>query len=124
MVGMLDFVDPRDSVLIDVRPWGSFRQYTHDERTTVKLIEVTAGGRLSLQRHVHRDELWIVLEGELRVQVGDRTTSARPGAEFFIPRGTLHRVEGGARGGRFLEICFGIFDEDDIERLEDAYGRT
>lgn len=122
-MGITDIVDPRDSVVVDVRPWGVFRQYTHDERTTVKLIEVAAGGRLSLQRHVHRDELWVVLEGELQVQVGDRMVLSRPGAEFFIPRGMLHRVEAGARGGRFLEICFGVFDEDDIERLDDAYGR-
>jgi len=116
--------DPRPSVVVDHRPWGQFRRYTCDEPSTVKLITVEAGQPLSLQRHANRDELWIVLDEGLVVQVGDEIRSATAGDEFFIPRGVVHRVTGGDRRGRFVEICFGDFDEDDIERLEDRYGRA
>lgn len=116
--------DPRPDVVVDHRPWGQFRRYTCDEASTVKLITVDAGQPLSLQRHEHRDELWIVLDAGLVVQVGDDVHETVEGDEFFIPRGTVHRVTGGRTRGRFVEICFGDFDEDDIERLEDRYGRA
>ena len=116
--------DPRPSVVVDHRPWGQFRRYTCDETSTVKLITVEAGQPLSLQRHANRDELWVVLDEGLVVQVGDEIRTATAGDEFFIPRGVVHRVTGGDRRGRFVEICFGDFDEDDIERLEDRYGRS
>ena len=116
--------DPRPAVVVDHRPWGNFRRYTCDEPSTVKLITVDAGQPLSLQRHTHRDELWIVLDPGLLVQIGDATYETVAGDEFFIPRGTVHRVTGGAVAGRFVEICFGTFDEDDIERLADEFGRA
>jgi mannose-6-phosphate isomerase len=115
--------DPRTAIVEDERPWGRFRRYTLDEPTTVKLITVEAGQQLSLQRHRHRDELWVVLDDGLRVQVGDETCVAAAGEEFFIPRDTVHRLSGGERPARLLEVAFGAFDEDDIERLEDRYGR-
>jgi mannose-6-phosphate isomerase len=116
--------DRRDDVLVDHRPWGSFRQYTCDEPTTVKLIHVEAGQSLSLQRHQDRDELWVVLHAGLVVEVDGERHVAAAGDEFFIPRGTVHRVCAEARGGRFLEVAFGRFDEADIERLDDRYGRA
>jgi mannose-6-phosphate isomerase len=119
----LPLEDPRAGIVEDERPWGRFRRYTLDEPTTVKLITVEAGQELSLQRHQHRDELWVVLDAGLRVRVGDRTYVAAAGEEYFIPRGTVHRVSGGDRTARFLEVAYGSFDEDDIERLEDRYGR-
>jgi mannose-6-phosphate isomerase len=115
--------DPRARVVEDRRPWGRFRRYTHGEETTVKLITVEAGQSLSLQRHEHRDELWVVLDPGLRVRIGDEVIDAAVGDEFFIPRGTLHRVAGGERTARLLEVAFGRFEESDIERLEDRYGR-
>lgn len=115
--------DPRREVIEDRRPWGRFRQYTRDEPSTVKLITVSAGQTLSLQRHAHRDELWIVLDGGLRITVGTDEVEAAAGDEFWIPRGTVHRVGAGATTGRFVEVAFGAFDESDIERLEDRYGR-
>jgi mannose-6-phosphate isomerase len=116
--------EPRQGALVDHRPWGRFHQYTQNETTTVKLIVVEAGKQLSLQRHAHRDELWVVLDDGLEVRIGDEWIAASAGDEFLIPRGTLHRVGApGSTGGRFLEICFGTFDEADIERIEDAYGR-
>jgi mannose-6-phosphate isomerase len=111
-------------VVEDERPWGRFRQYTRNQTTTVKMICVRGGEALSLQRHQHRDELWIVLDDGLIVEVGDEVHEACTGDEFFVRRGVKHRVSATTRSGRFLEIAFGDFDEDDIERLDDRYGRN
>jgi mannose-6-phosphate isomerase len=116
--------DPRDRIVEDRRPWGRFRRYAHGEPTTVKLITVEAGQQLSLQRHEHRDELWVVLDPGLQVRIGDELHEAGPGDEHYIPRGTTHRAaDAGPAAARFLEVAFGHFDEGDIERLEDRYGR-
>ncbi|HSF26381.1 MAG TPA: phosphomannose isomerase type II C-terminal cupin domain [Actinomycetes bacterium] len=116
--------DPREAIVVDERPWGRFEQLTHNEPTTVKIITVEAGHRLSLQRHRYRDELWTILDGPVLVEVGARAWEAEPGEKIWVPRGTTHRVAavGGVRG-RFLEIAFGEFDEGDIERLADDYAR-
>lgn len=110
--------------LVDRRPWGSFRQYTANEASTVKIIEVEPHAALSLQRHRERDEFWVVLDDGLFVEIDGTSVRASAGDEFFVPRGAAHRVCGGPTPARFLEICFGHFDEDDIERLDDRYGRT
>lgn len=108
---------------VDERPWGRFTQFTHDEISTVKIITVSSGEALSLQKHRERDEFWHVLSGEGFVTVGETELPAGTGDEFFIPRGTLHRIRGGSQPISVLEIAFGHFDENDIQRLEDKYGR-
>jgi mannose-1-phosphate guanylyltransferase/mannose-1-phosphate guanylyltransferase/mannose-6-phosphate isomerase len=108
----------------DERPWGAFEQFTQGDISTVKIITVRAGEALSLQRHHMRDEFWKVLSGNGTVTVGEATVTAGPGDEFFIPAGTIHRVQSGETDCTFLEIAFGRFDESDIERLEDKYGRS
>jgi mannose-1-phosphate guanylyltransferase/mannose-1-phosphate guanylyltransferase/mannose-6-phosphate isomerase len=108
----------------DVRPWGQFERFTLNEQTTVKIITVNAGEEFSLQTHEDRDEFWRVLSGYGVVTVGDKQHDASPGDEFFITRGDKHRAQGGEEGLVFLEIAFGVFDEDDIKRLEDKYGRA
>lgn len=109
----------------DLRPWGSFERYSLNEVSTVKIIRVHPGQQLSLQRHACRDELWVVLDAGLEVRIGDHVERPLVGSEFFIPRGTVHRLAClGERSARLLEIAFGDFDENDIERLEDAYDRT
>lgn len=90
----------------------------------MKIITVAPGGVLSLQRHEHRDEVWHVLDDGLRVQIDDQVTDAAVGDEFLIRRGQTHRLSSLGPGGRVLEVAFGIFDEDDIERLDDDYGRA
>ena len=105
------------------RPWGNFERFTLNEKTTVKIIAVHAGEAFSLQTHEHRDEFWHILKGSGTVCVGDKSTEAKEGDEFFTPRNTEHRMEGGPEGISFLEIAFGDFDENDITRLEDRYGR-
>ena len=105
------------------RPWGNFERFTLNEKTTVKIVTVNAGGSISLQTHEHRDEFWRVLKGSGVVRVGENSNQASVGDVFFNPRQSKHRVEGGPEGLTFLEIAFGDFDEKDITRLEDRYGR-
>jgi mannose-6-phosphate isomerase len=112
-----------DVFVVD-RPWGRFQQFTHNEPVTVKTITVDPGQRLSLQRHGVRSELWQVLDGPLDITVDDRHWSAASGELVWVARGAVHRIgNSGAEPGRILEIAFGHFDEDDIERLEDDYAR-
>ncbi len=120
---MPDPTTPLARIYEEHRPWGAFRQFAHNEICTVKIITVAAGGVLSLQRHRGRDELWVVLDAGLQVEVGDVTAQPAPGEEFFIPRETVHRLSSVGPEGRVLEVSFGVFDENDIERLQDVYER-
>ena len=116
--------DPRSRIYEEMRPWGGFRRYTHNEVSTVKVITVKPGEVLSLQYHHHRDELWVALDHGLRVTLDDRVWEPAPYEEIFIPHGARHRIAGtGSQPSRWLEISFGEFDENDIVRLEDQYGR-
>ncbi|HVB20088.1 MAG TPA: phosphomannose isomerase type II C-terminal cupin domain [Candidatus Paceibacterota bacterium] len=108
----------------EIRPWGNFERFTLNEKTTVKIITVNDGQAISLQTHEHRDEFWRVLKGSGIIRIGDTEHRAQEGETFFCPRGSEHRVTGGVGGTAFLEIAFGDFDEGDIHRLEDRYGRT
>lgn len=114
---------PPEKIRVD-RPWGNFVQFTHNEPTSVKIITVNPGESLSLQTHEKRDEFWRILSGNGHVTVGDAEFPAQPGAEFCVLRTTQHRVRGGDETLVFLEIAFGDFDEHDIVRLSDAYGRA
>jgi mannose-6-phosphate isomerase len=117
--------DPRERIYEEARPWGAFRQYTHNEVSTVKIITVGPGEVLSLQRHRKRDELWVALTEGLEVTLGERVFRPQLFQEMFVPRETKHRMAGvGDAPARWLEVSFGVFEEDDIERFDDAYGRT
>jgi mannose-6-phosphate isomerase len=113
------------SVRVD-KPWGSFERYTHNLASTVKIITVAPGGTLSSQYHHKRDELWVVLDPGARVELGGVVVDPDVGEELFIPRGTVHRLSaaGGDEPVRILEVSFGEFEEGDIVRLDDAYGRA
>ncbi len=108
----------------EIRPWGNFERFTLNEQTTVKIVTVKAGEAISLQTHEHRDEFWRVLKGSGTITINGKDSTAHEGDEFFSPRHAEHRVEGGPDGLSFLEIAFGNFDEGDIHRLEDKYGRV
>ncbi len=119
------YVSDRTPHLKVDKPWGRFEQYTHNLPSTVKIITVEPGGRLSRQYHHRRDELWVVLDDGIEVELGGDVMRPQPGEELYIPRGTVHRLSGaGERAARVLEISFGEFDEEDIVRLEDVYGRA
>ena len=106
------------------RPWGAFVEFTHNTPSTVKIITVNPGEALSLQSHKKRDEFWHVLSGDGIATIGGEQKQAAAGAEFFVPRETNHRLAGGSLPLMILEISFGEFDEGDIIRLEDRYGRA
>lgn len=108
----------------EIRPWGNFERFTLNEQTTVKIVTVNAGEAISLQTHDHRDEFWRVIAGSGIIRIDDIEHDAKVGDTFFSKRLSKHRVEGGPQGLSFLEIAFGEFDEHDITRLEDKYGRA
>lgn len=110
----------------DHRPWGFYRVLEDTPGYKVKRIHVHPGMRLSLQRHQRRLEHWTVVEGEALVTVDDEHRSLRPGDSVDIARGTLHRIaNSGTEPLVFIEVQRGeYFGEDDIERLEDDFGRV
>jgi len=106
------------------RPWGGFEQFTHNEISTVKILTIQEGEQPSVQLHHKREELWKVIQGQGKVLVGDTWKDVAVGDEIFLPKETIHTVTGVGGKIKVLEISFGDFDENDIERLEDKYGRA
>jgi len=103
------------------RPYGHQELLMLNAVSTVKIISVAPGFRLSLHRHEKRDEWWTVLDVPLDVHVDGRAWTAEPGARVWIPRGLTHCIGNpGTAPGRFLEIALGLFDENDIERLDEG----
>ncbi len=116
--------DYRSGITEDIRPWGKFRRFPHENAGSVKIITVEPGGRLSLQYHERRAEFWVVLDGGLEITLGDRVWLAAPNEEIVIPRRVAHRVRNiGPDAARFMEIWIGRSTEDDIVRLSDDYDR-
>ncbi|OLT36119.1 mannose-6-phosphate isomerase [Actinomadura sp. CNU-125] len=115
---------PEPEVETERRPWGGFERFTFNEPSTVKLIHVEPGQRLSLQRHRDRDELWVALDPGAVFEVAGRRILPQVGERVFIRAGETHRLSSDGPAVRVMEIAFGHFDEDDIERLEDSYGRA
>lgn len=107
------------------KPWGAFDRYTLNEASTVKIIRVASGSRLSLQRHRQREELWVALDGGLKVEIDGESRLLRADEEIKVPRGAIHRASNVSEEDvRILEISFGAFDEEDIERFEDDHDRV
>ena len=108
------------------RPWGSFHLIQAGDHFQVKRLTVKPGARLSLQRHRRRAEHWVVVSGVAQVTRGDEVLTLLTNQSTFIPIGMLHRLENaGDEPLILIEVQTGdYFGEDDIERLEDAYGRT
>lgn len=104
------------------KPWGSFRQFTLNEKSTVKLLYINKGKRLSYQYHLHRDEFWKVIRGKIAVTLDGRNVVLEEDGTIEIPKTAKHRIEG-LEDSVVLEIATGKFDEDDIVRIEDDYGR-
>lgn len=113
----------KPSVQMVERPWGFFQQYANNEPTTVSLMTVDAYKQLSLQSHTRRAELWIVLDEGAVVQVGDTVLHPKPGDEIWIPAATKHRLSSSGSAVRVLEVAFGDWQQEDITRYEDDFGR-
>ncbi len=111
----------------DHRPWGSYTVLDDAAAShKVKRIVVEPGKRLSYQRHERRAEHWFMVEGSARVTLDGRQWDLGPGEAIDIPRGSAHRIENpGPVPLVFVEVQHGdYFGEDDIERLEDDFGRA
>jgi mannose-1-phosphate guanylyltransferase/mannose-6-phosphate isomerase len=108
------------------RPWGSYQSLDIGDRHQVKRIIVKAGGRLSLQKHHHRSEHWIVVRGAAHVTVNEMQKIVHENESIYIPIGAMHRLENpGKIPLELIEVQTGsYFGEDDIIRLEDDYKRS
>lgn len=108
------------------RPWGSYQSVDNGDRHQVKRIIVKPGGRLSLQKHHHRSEHWIVVRGTALVTVNELIKTVHENESIYIPIGAVHRLENpGKIQLELIEVQTGsYFGEDDIVRIEDDYQRT
>jgi mannose-1-phosphate guanylyltransferase / mannose-6-phosphate isomerase len=108
------------------RPWGSYQSVDMGERHQVKRIIVKPGERLSLQKHHHRSEHWIVVRGAARVTVNEDIKIVHENESIYIPIGAVHRLENpGKILLELIEVQTGSYlGEDDIIRLEDDYRRS
>ncbi len=107
------------------RPWGSYQTIDIGSRFQVKRITVKPGAKLSLQKHAHRAEHWVVVSGKARVTRDEDLLVLKENMSTYIPLGSVHRLEN--IGEEMLDLIEvqsgGYLGEDDIVRLEDTYGR-
>jgi len=107
------------------RPWGYYQDVDIAPRYRVKRIVVKPGSKLSLQKHFHRSEHWVVVKGTAEVTLGNHVRSVHENESIYIPIGSIHRL---ANPGKIplelIEVQVGSYlGEDDIVRLDDIYGR-
>lgn len=108
------------------RPWGSYTVLETDSKYQVKKLFINAGMRLSLQSHKFRSEHWFIVSGSGLVQLDDKHIDVKEGDSVDIPIGVKHRIASTSNQPLiFIEVQTGIsFDENDITRHEDDFGRT
>jgi len=107
------------------RPWGYYQDVDLAARYKVKRIVVKPGNKLSLQKHFHRSEHWVVVKGTAEVTLGEDVRSVHENESIYIPIGSVHRL---ANPGKIplelIEVQVGSYlGEDDIVRFDDIYGR-
>lgn len=108
------------------KPWGYYETIKEESNFLLKKIVVNPGKRLSLQKHKKRTENWVIIEGNALVTLKDKCFNVNKNDEIFIPKETAHRIECTSKIPLiFIEVQQGdSFDENDIIRLEDDYGRA
>lgn len=108
------------------RPWGAYESLIQGDRFQVKRIIVKPGQKLSLQKHFHRAEHWIVVEGTALVTRDDKENMVRENESIYLPLGCVHRLENpGKIPLTLIEVQSGPYlGEDDIIRLDDVYSRS
>jgi len=111
-------------IFTEIRPWGQFEQFTHNEATTVKILTIKPNEQLSLQSHTKRSEFIKILNGSGTVEIDEITHTVAIGDEYEIAVNVKHRVSAGSDGLIYLEISLGDFEEGDEIRYEDEYGRA
>lgn len=110
----------------DIRPWGEYWVLEDTDSHKVKRIQVNPGGRLSLQYHFKRSEVWTIISGVGTITINDQIKEYAPGQVALVPQGAHHRIENKTNEPLiFIEVQYGsYFGEDDIVRIEDDYNRT
>ena len=108
------------------RPWGFFEGLIQGDRFQVKRLVVKPGCKLSLQKHFHRAEHWVVVQGSALVTRDDETLLVRENESAYLPLGCVHRLENpGKIPLTLIEVQSGAYlGEDDIVRFDDVYNRT
>ena len=108
------------------RPWGWYDVIDQGNRYKVKSIEVNPNASLSLQKHLHRAEHWVVVEGTAQIEVDGKISIIKENESTYIPLGSKHRLSNrGKIPLRIVEVQSGAYlEEDDIERFDDNYGRS
>lgn len=108
------------------RPWGNYNDIDEEGRFRVKRIVVNPGGKLSLQKHQHRSEHWVVVQGVATVTRGEEVSVLTENQSTYIPKGVVHRLENTEDEPlHLIEVQVGDYlGEDDIVRLDDTYGRV
>jgi mannose-1-phosphate guanylyltransferase/mannose-6-phosphate isomerase len=117
----------KPTVLHVDKPWGCFDQFVLNTPCTVKILTCNPGQKLSLQRHRQRNEFWVALDAGVVVELDGQILTPDKNSQIWLPAGSTHRLSCDASRTspvRVMEISLGTFDENDIERLEDAYGRN
>ena len=107
------------------RPWGSYLSIAKDKSWQVKILEVSVGASLSLQKHHHRAEHWVVVQGTALVKVGEKENILHENQSTYIPLGVKHQLSNPGKSIlRIIEVQSGDYlGEDDIVRYKDQYGR-
>lgn len=110
----------------DIRPWGEYWVLEDAEKHKVKRILVNPGGKLSLQYHHKRSEVWTIVEGTGTITLDEKIEDYEVGQVVQIPQGVHHRIENRTQNPVvFIEVQWGTyFGEDDIVRIEDDYNRA
>lgn len=108
------------------RPWGNYEGIDIGNRYQVKRLVVKPGARLSLQKHHHRAEHWVVVRGTAKITKGDEVFILSENQSTYIPLGEMHRLENpGSIDLELIEVQSGSYlGEDDIVRVDDKYGRV
>ena len=108
------------------RPWGYYQTLHAGDRFQVKRLTVKPGGKLSLQKHFHRAEHWVVVNGTALVTRGEEQMLLQENESVYLPLGCVHRLENpGKVPLNLIEVQSGAYlGEDDIVRIEDAFGRA
>ena len=115
----------RNNMEHDIRPWGEYWVLEDANTHKVKRIQVNPGGRLSLQYHHHRAEVWTIVSGIGTITINEEIKDYKTGEVAQIPQGAHHRIENKTQEPVvFIEVQHGsYFGEDDIVRIEDDYNR-
>ena len=108
------------------RPWGSYTNLYNGYNFLIKELKVNPNGVLSLQKHFHRSEHWVVTEGVPKITLNKKSFFIKKNETIYIPKGSVHRIQNPNKQiVKIMEVQLGsILKESDIVRYEDIYGRV